>query len=209
MRRPPHTTRVRTRIRFRSTLILVTCGIAASATMPLASADPLSDPLTTARPTLGVLLTLRSDGTPNFDDGAPNPDHTGGAGLDAGPRNDIVRTADTVVYRVDWSVNDADATATTVIVELDAGLVWVGTPAACLEPQPPTATTLTCRVGDLSRQIPDLNAMARVPSSEVADDDVRYRRNHALFERLHVCSVPPKWNRGLIVCARNASERSV
>lgn len=129
--------------------LAVIAAITAVITTPLF----ITGPATAATPAVGVVLAVQQDGTPDFEDGAPNPDQPGGAGLDAGPDNGIVRTYDTVVYRIDWNINEADATNVRVWAKLPHGMTWAALPSGCrvIDVTPTSAIAgdeLMCNLGD-------------------------------------------------------------
>ena len=101
-----------------------------------------------------VLTTVLYDGT-QFD--ADLADDGVGAhtpGLDAGPQNNVVKTHDTFAVRVDWNVNEDDASAVVLQVVLPAFASWTpdatGMFAGCNPATSsfPDAQTLLCEVDD-------------------------------------------------------------
>lgn len=120
--------------------------IAAALALPPAAAAP-----TPAPGPLEVRLRLLNDGTEPFDPSAPHPT-SGGAGLDGGPLNGVVRTGDAVTYRVDWSANELPLPDIVIVLDLDPGQYWTSLPDACRTHgvQPASSLTpsqLVCNVG--------------------------------------------------------------
>ncbi|MGB2757523.1 MAG: hypothetical protein WBD02_07660, partial [Acidimicrobiia bacterium] len=123
----------------------------AATTATLATPLLLTRPATATTPSLGIVLSINADGT--ADGAAPGTwDASDGHGLDSGPNNGIVRTGDTVEYRVDWNVNEADVTNLSVTATLPAGMVWAALPNPCQANLTPNSTisgaSLTCNLGD-------------------------------------------------------------
>ena len=105
-----------------------------------------------ATPSTEILISIEEDGTPSFDAGAPEPG-AGGAGLDAGPNNGILRTYDTARVRMDWNVNDAPGSNVRIISNLPDGMSWVALPPVCAETgvlpaSAITGTSMICNLGD-------------------------------------------------------------
>lgn len=92
--------------------------------------------------TLSIVSAITIDGTAAFD-----LDDTDGH--DSSSTNGRVRTNDTVVYRVDWSVNDADVTSHQVVLTLGDGLIFENVPDVCLDGSVISADrkVLTCETG--------------------------------------------------------------
>lgn len=77
-------------------------------------------------PNTEITLAVAADGTASFSDPAfvagDVGDHT--PGYDAGANNGIVRTFDTVTYRVDWNANERAADEVELSMTLPAGVRW-------------------------------------------------------------------------------------
>ncbi|MGL5830348.1 MAG: hypothetical protein ACRC0L_12385, partial [Angustibacter sp.] len=130
------------------------------------------------KPNTEIALSIARDGTAAFDvdpiapSGSPVA-HT--AGLDGGANNGVVRTKDSVQYRVDWNVNELPATAITLTATLPTGMRWTrdvtGTVApGCAEDSGGSSIsadglTWTCVIGDR----PEGTSGAIFPTAEVVD----------------------------------------
>ncbi len=104
-------------------------------------------------PDVVVKLSVVSDGTPSFDVGAPDPDQPGGAGLDAGANNGIVKTQDSSVINVDWATGDIAVTGAVLSVVAPAGMSFVpstSVPGSCLNGSTYDSAALSCILGDVS-----------------------------------------------------------
>jgi len=127
----------------RRPLALITLAATLVALAPRPAADAASV-------RLDARLTVVADGSTPFDPGAPPPT-AGGAGLDAGPDNGVVRSNDSVVYRVDWSANEASATSVVATVTLSPGQSWAALPSACAtsgpDPSSIVGARLRCSIG--------------------------------------------------------------
>ena len=104
-----------------------------------------------ATPSTEIIISIEEDGTPAFDNGAPDPG-SGGAGLDAGPNNGILRTYDIARVRMDWNVNDAPGSNVLISSTLPAGMFWESLPSVCVPTgvNPPSQISgrdLTCNIG--------------------------------------------------------------
>ncbi len=109
-----------------------------------------------------ILVNVLYDGTPSFDtDSAGSTTATGAVpephtpGLDAGSNNHVVRTFDQYALRVDWNINEEDATGVEVTVALPDHSVWLpdstGFFSGCdptLSSISPDGRTLICGLGD-------------------------------------------------------------
>ncbi len=90
-----------------------------------------------------------------------------GPGLDSGPANGIVRTFDTVEYRIDWSVNAGDTTNVTVRSTLPTGMTWAQLPPPCQATTVAASSIngrdLVCNLGDRHQgEAGSFGALARV-----------------------------------------------
>ena len=85
--------------------------------------------------TYDVAVRVAADGTAPFD------------ALDADAANGTVRTADTVTWRVDWSVNDADSTQTRLRLRSGPNHHIVGLPAGCRAGSTVTSSEVLCELG--------------------------------------------------------------
>jgi protocatechuate 3,4-dioxygenase beta subunit len=107
----------------------------ASTTLGVVNAAPAS-----AAPTIGLVYTIKNDGTPSFT-------ATAGPGNDTGPNNGVTRTNDTVTFNWGINVNGGASTGGQIVQTLPVGMIWdkSADPIACL-----TATytdndrTITC-----------------------------------------------------------------
>lgn len=98
----------------------------------------------TADPDLGLVIQVDRDGHGPF---TPSD----GPGADAGDRNGIVRTFDSVTYAVSMSANRADAQAQTVTLTAPADTGWSEVPSECTGPGSGIdGADLTCDVGTLT-----------------------------------------------------------
>ena len=103
-----------------------------------------------------VLVNVLYDGTEfdtdPLDDGSGNGVHT--PGLDGGPNNNVIKTYDTFAVRIDWNVNEDDATGVTLTAELPAFASWAPDPtgmfAGCdaATSSFPDSQTLVCSLTD-------------------------------------------------------------
>jgi hypothetical protein len=97
-----------------------------------------------AAATIGLAIGVDSDGAGSF-----TP--ADGPGADSGPTNGVVRTFDSVTYRVEVSSNDGPSTNETFQVRRPAGTTWAGVPNACTGAGSGIEDdVLTCNVGPLS-----------------------------------------------------------
>ncbi len=109
-----------------------------------------------------ILVNVLYDGTPDFDadsggsvtaTGAVPEPHT--PGLDAGANNNVVRTHDQYALRVDWNINEDEATGVAVTVVLPDHSVWLPDDTGMFSGCDPTLSTisadgrtLVCELGD-------------------------------------------------------------
>ncbi|MEM7134022.1 MAG: GEVED domain-containing protein [Chloroflexota bacterium] len=131
--------------------LLLTIALLVSALSP---ATTFAQQATT--PNTEIVLSVSYDGTALFSDADPLNDGNGAhtPGLDLNANNNVVRTFDTIGYRVDWNVNEVDATGVSVDVQLPAAIpevVWTEIPPGCdltLSTISADGQTLTCLLGD-------------------------------------------------------------
>ena len=103
-----------------------------------------------------VLTTVLFDGTSfdtdPLDDGSGNGVHT--PGLDGGQNNNVVKTFDTFAVRIDWNVNEDDATGVFLTAELPPFASWSPDPTGMFSgcdlatSSFPDAQTLMCSLLD-------------------------------------------------------------
>ncbi len=128
-----HNTRSKSRRRSRKLLAVASYGLIAPLSVPVAvSAQQQNE----------IVLSVDFDGTAAFSGADPLDDGVGGhtPGLDLNANNGVVRTYDQVQYRIDWNVNEADGTTTTIRMTLPEGVEWLedattasGVPSGCLD----------------------------------------------------------------------------
>jgi hypothetical protein len=90
-----------------------------------------------SKPNVEVSVAVEADGTAAFSTDAVVPSgspvaHT--PGLDGGANNGVVRTFDTVRYRVDYNVNEVAATGVVLTSVLPVGTAWVRDPTGLVAP---------------------------------------------------------------------------
>ncbi len=108
-----------------------------SVTMSIGSVESAVAAPVASKPNTEVSVAVEADGTATFstDPVAPSGSpvaHT--PGLDGGSNNGVVRTFDTVRYRVDYNVNEVVATAVTLTSVLPAGVAWLRDPSGLVAP---------------------------------------------------------------------------
>ena len=110
-------------------------------------------------PNTEISLAVDADGTAPFADPTQPANAVGQhtPGYDAGANNGIVRTYDTIRYRIDWNVNEVAATAVTLTATLPAGVSWQRDVSGLVAPgcaDDPLSSisadgrTITCVLGD-------------------------------------------------------------
>jgi uncharacterized repeat protein (TIGR01451 family) len=98
-----------------------------SIALGLTSVEPSAAAPLATKPNTEIGLGIEADGTSTFDadpiapTGSPVA-HT--PGLDGGANNGVVRTFDSVKYRIDWNTNETDATGVILRAVLPAGVAW-------------------------------------------------------------------------------------
>ncbi|MGL5928747.1 MAG: SdrD B-like domain-containing protein [Dermatophilaceae bacterium] len=98
-----------------------------------ASAAPLA-----GAPNTEIVLSVDADGTAAFDTDPVTPTtthpvaHTPGS--DGSANNGVVRTYDSVRYRIDWNVNEVDATGARLSATLPEGVRWKADPSGLVAP---------------------------------------------------------------------------
>ncbi|NGN65748.1 hypothetical protein G5C51_17815 [Streptomyces sp. A7024] len=106
-----------------------------------------------AAPTIDIALSVAKDGGGNFT-------AEDGPGLDSGANNGIVRTHDTIQYKVDVNVTGGTARNETFTLDAPVGTEWQQLPGVCKGPGSKIdGQRLICNLGDLtntSRSIPVL-----------------------------------------------------
>ncbi|WP_141399112.1 SdrD B-like domain-containing protein [Curtobacterium sp. 'Ferrero'] len=133
----------------------VTAPAIAPATAPAtAPASPVPPPPTSADPharddaavaaTLGLAVEVAKDGNGPFTT-------TDGPGGDTGDTNGIVRTLDTVTYRITVSSNGGTSTDERFTVTAPAGTAWSALPSSCTGPGSGiVGQVLTCNLGSVT-----------------------------------------------------------
>lgn len=130
-------------------------------------------------PNTEIVLGINYDGTAPFAGSAADEDGQGGhnAGDDSAADNNVVRTFDLISYRVDWNVNEVDATGTAITMTLPAAIpevVWKEIPAGCdlvASAISNSDQTLVCDLGDQREgSSGTIHALAEVASTRVGID---------------------------------------
>ncbi len=94
----------------------------------MACAIPLAQ---AASPVVNTTIAIEETGTAPWDSTTWNGTDLNTAGTDANADNNVVRMQDTIVYRVEVSVNDSDVDDLTATVDAVNGQVWQTIPNGC------------------------------------------------------------------------------
>lgn len=122
----------------RSPVLVLGFAVVAGVVLAPAVAEPAS------AASIGLAIGVQSDGAGSF-----TPED--GPGADSGPSNGVVRTFDSVTYRVEVSSNEGVSTNETFRVTKPAGTTWARLPAACRgEGSGIDGDSLTCNVGTVA-----------------------------------------------------------
>ncbi|WP_419996032.1 hypothetical protein [Streptomyces boninensis] len=142
--------------------VALTAGILATTTAPAVMGASSSG----AAPVIDIAVSVAKDGGGNFTS-------ADGPGLDSGDSNGIVRTHDTIQYKVDVNVTGGTANNETFTLEAPVGTEWEQLPGTCTGPGSKIdGQRLICNLGDLTNASRSIPVLLRVTGDMHNGDNV-------------------------------------